>query len=130
VKQITRARVQLPKIVDAYVEPLTPQAELTAIKAKRGDPIPGRAWKGLINFHSTDLYLVVEIEPATKKKTKEEVRRFRKRRVHAFARSHRKNRRHFIIMQGKKFWLDWGYFTFLRAMARQDTKLLTYDQAS
>ena len=128
-KQITRARVQLPKIVDAYIEPLTPQAERTAFKALRGDPIPGRGWKGLMNFYTTDLYLVVEIEPATKRKTKEEVRRFRKRRVHAFARSARKNRRHFIIMQGKKFWLDWGYFSFLHAIARQDTKLLTYEQA-
>jgi hypothetical protein len=121
-KKITRPRVLLPKVVDAFVQPLSDAGKLHAKRALRGDRIPGR-YGQLFNEYMTDLFLVVEIEPG------EDHRRFRKRRVHAWARYQRRNRQHFIVMQGKRFWIDRGHFDFMRSLARQDAKLLTYEQA-
>lgn len=122
-KKITRPRVLLPKVVDAFIQPLSEAGERQALRALRGDKIPGKFGYGRFNEYMTDLFLVVEIEPG------EDHRRFRKRRVHAWARYQRRDRQHFIVMQGKRFWLDTCYFNFVRAMARQDIKLLTYEQA-
>lgn len=119
-------RLVLDGVIEAFIEPVTEQALKVRHSAELNLPVPGR-WGVRYNHYTTDLMLVVEIE--TVRQGAREIRRFRKRRVHAFARSYVKNRRHFIVERGRKIWIAEGHFHFLSALAKSPVKALTYEQA-
>lgn len=115
-----RPRVLLPDVIDTFISPLSEAGERAKGDALQGRQVPGR-WGVRMNHYTTDLFIVVQLDPHKDKP------RYRKRRVHAWARTCRKNRKYFVLIQGRRLWLDHEYFCFLRSLARPAIKALTYE---